>query len=594
LSTIMDHDSPSEASIRDQLERILASADFCRSDRLSGFLQFIVDERLEGRGDRLKAYTIALAVFDRPSSFDPQSDPLVRIEATRLRRALERYYLTDGKLDPLVISVPKGAYVPHVAPRAGEPGGEAGAVMSGEDDHAVARLLPQAAQPRWRTSAPGGVLAALACAVLGLVLVFHTIQSPMDNHRNNAPLATAVPALAVLPFRSAGADEGGKRVADGLDDAVIDQLARLGDLRVLGREASQLVHSLKSAPNEPAPHNVRYFVEGSLTSQQTNATVSVRLLDGEQRQVVWSTRIPVTLSSDVATAQVEVAAIIARTLAQPYGAIYRMDASRSGEGSRMDAQASACETNFYRYRVSIAAGSNRVVRACLEETVKRAPHYATAWAMLSLVLLDDLRFGFIAGEPFAAIVKRAGDAAERAVELEPENIRALQAAMLARFFSGDIERGRDAGDRALEINPHDTEVLSEYGTRLAQTGEWARGARMLEAALAQDPLNAGVLHGHAALATLMDGRIDAAAAHLGKMKVDPHPSVLFIKMLVHAEAGEMNSARHAFASLKQIGSTFVTDLDKELGIRNIRGADLERIKAILNRVRTTTVAVHIE
>jgi hypothetical protein len=117
---------------------------------------------------------------------------------------------------------------------------------------------------------------------------------------------------------------------------------------------------------------------------------------------------------------------------------------------------------------------------------------------------------------------------------------------------------------------------------------------MLEAALAQDPLNAGVLHGHAALATLMEGRIDAAAAHLRKMKVGPHPSVLFIKMLVHAESGEMTAAREAFASLKHLGSTFVTDLDKELGVRNIRGADMERIRAIFNRVQTTTVAVHID
>jgi hypothetical protein len=78
------------------------------------------------------------------------------------------------------------------------------------------------------------------------------------------------------------------------------------------------------------------------------------------------------------------------------------------------------------------------------------------------------------------------------------------------------------------------------------------------------------------------------------MKMNPHPSVLFIKMLVHAETGEMTAARQAFESLKQLGSTFVTDLDKELAVRNIRGADLERIKAIFHRVQTTTVAVHIK
>ncbi|MCZ8098626.1 MAG: hypothetical protein O9972_11975 [Burkholderiales bacterium] len=593
MSSIMGQDTPCEMAIREQLTRILESSDFCRSERLSKFLQFIVEERLGGRSERLKAYTIALAVFDRPSSFDPQSDPLVRIEATRLRRTLERYYLTDGKLDPLVISVPKGAYIPNIVPRAGDTSGEASAMPSLEERPTEAAILQKVTRPRLSMRAAGASLAALAFAVAGVVMVLRTMLSPLEIHWHDSS-ALAPPALAILPFRSAGADEEGRRVAAGLDDAVIDQLAKLGDLRVLGREASQLIHAAQTPANEPARYNVRYFVEGSLTSEQSNATVSVRLLDGEQRQVVWSTRIPVTLSPDVAIAQVEVAAIVARTLAQPYGVLYRMDASRSGQGSRIDALASACVADFYKYRLSVSADGNRMVRVCLEETVKRAPQHATAWAMLSLVHLDDLRFGLNPGQNFATIVKRAGEAAERAVELDPENIRALQAAMLARFFAGDVERGRAAGDKALEINPHDTEVLSEYGTRLAQTGEWARGARMLEAALAQDPLNAGVLHGHAALATLMEGRIDAAAAHLRKMKVGPHPSILFIKLLVHAESGEMTAAREAFASLKQLGSTFVTDLDKELGVRNIRGADLERIRAIFNRVQTTTVAVHIE
>lgn len=594
MSTTQGPDSLCETVIREQLARVLASPDFKRSERLSKFLQFIVEELLAGRGERLKAYTIALAVFDRPPSFDPQSDPLVRIEATRLRRTLERYYLTEGKDDALVISVPKGAYVPSIAPRAADPGDEGAEPSCLGDEHAAVPA-PYARPPlRPVTSRTFFLsLAILAFAAAALTLALRTVLSPLEIHWH-ANSGVPAPALAILPFRSAGADGDGQRVADGLDDAVIDQLARLGDLRVLGREASLLLLTAPVPANEPGRSGVRYFVEGSLTSQQSNAIVSVRLLDGEQRQVVWSTRIPVTLPADVATAQVEVASLIARTLAQPYGAVYRMDASRAEKSSRTDAQASACISSFYTYRLAISADGNRLVRACLEETVRRTPRYATAWAMLALVRLDELRFGLNAGQPLTALVEQAGDAAERAVALEPENIRALQAAMLTRFFAGDVERGRAAGDKALEINPHDTEVLSEYGTRLAQTGEWARGARMLEAALAQNPPNAGVLHGHAALATLMEGRKDAAAAHLRLMKVGPHPSVLFIRMLVHAENGEMPAAREAFASLKQLGSAFVTDVDKELRVRNIRGADLSRIKAILHRVETTTIAAHFD
>jgi hypothetical protein len=98
--------------IRIQLERILASNDFRAPERTHQLLSYVVEETLAGRADRVKAYSIAVEAFGRDASFDPQSDPVVRIEAGSVRRALERYYLTGGQLDPLLISIPVGGYVP--------------------------------------------------------------------------------------------------------------------------------------------------------------------------------------------------------------------------------------------------------------------------------------------------------------------------------------------------------------------------------------------------------------------------------------------------------------------------------------------------
>ena len=109
---------PSTEAVREQLERILASADFVASDRLKRSLRFIVEEALAGRADRLKAYTIALEVFGRDPSFDPQNDPVVRMEAGRLRRRLERYFLGTGRSDPVRIEIPKGDYAPIFTCRA--------------------------------------------------------------------------------------------------------------------------------------------------------------------------------------------------------------------------------------------------------------------------------------------------------------------------------------------------------------------------------------------------------------------------------------------------------------------------------------------
>ncbi|MDQ2106009.1 hypothetical protein QSG27_25160, partial [Azospirillum sp. C340-1] len=108
-------------AVRAQLERILASDHFDASDRNRRFLRYVVEECLEGRAPQIKAYCIAVSVFNREPSFDPQSDPIVRLEAGRLRRSLEHYYLTAGRNDPIRIVVPKGGYAPRFERMADDP-----------------------------------------------------------------------------------------------------------------------------------------------------------------------------------------------------------------------------------------------------------------------------------------------------------------------------------------------------------------------------------------------------------------------------------------------------------------------------------------
>ncbi len=102
-----------QQEIRGQLDRIIKSAPFLQSQRRQRFLKFVVDETLAGRSERLKGYNIALEVFDRPETFDPVVDPIVRIEAARLREKLREYYETEGQSDPIRIEMPKGSYAPR-------------------------------------------------------------------------------------------------------------------------------------------------------------------------------------------------------------------------------------------------------------------------------------------------------------------------------------------------------------------------------------------------------------------------------------------------------------------------------------------------
>src|SRR5215475_15975157 len=100
------------STVRVQLGKILSSPVFVNSPRMSRFLRFVVETTLDGRSESIKEYVIAIEVFEKADDYDPQADSTVRTEASKLRSRLARYYDTEGRDDPVVITIPKGSYVP--------------------------------------------------------------------------------------------------------------------------------------------------------------------------------------------------------------------------------------------------------------------------------------------------------------------------------------------------------------------------------------------------------------------------------------------------------------------------------------------------
>jgi TolB-like protein/Flp pilus assembly protein TadD len=101
-----------DAPFAEQLARILASPTFQQGDRLKRFLSFIVLEAIAGRRNELKEYVIGVQVFGKEGTFDPRTDPIVRVQARRLRAKLVGYYREEGRADELIIELPKGGYAP--------------------------------------------------------------------------------------------------------------------------------------------------------------------------------------------------------------------------------------------------------------------------------------------------------------------------------------------------------------------------------------------------------------------------------------------------------------------------------------------------
>src|SRR5688572_30718560 len=101
----------SSEEIRQHVNHIFLFPPFSRSAILRRFLSYIVEESIHGHANCLKEYTIAVQVLDKAVDFKPQNNCIVRIHASRLRRALKRYYLENGALDTVRISIPPGSYV---------------------------------------------------------------------------------------------------------------------------------------------------------------------------------------------------------------------------------------------------------------------------------------------------------------------------------------------------------------------------------------------------------------------------------------------------------------------------------------------------
>lgn len=104
---------PDTDLIRLALHKILSSPEFASADQLRAFLRYVVEATCQLPPVTLKGYTIATEALGRGYDFNPTTDPIVRVEAARLRKRLLDYYAGTGQEDPIRIEIPKGSYVPQ-------------------------------------------------------------------------------------------------------------------------------------------------------------------------------------------------------------------------------------------------------------------------------------------------------------------------------------------------------------------------------------------------------------------------------------------------------------------------------------------------
>ena len=273
------------ADVREELGRILGSPGFDASARNRRFLEYIVEETLAGRGDRLKGVSIAIDVFGRDTTIDHQHDPVVRVEAAKLRRRLERYYLSAGREDPIRIDIPKGGYMPTFEPRGRALPDPASVAPAGERAAAAAETpAPGNVRPRWPWLATG-LLAGLLLGALGWFGMDLAPRSWSGSSREAVTDLPRGPKIAVLPFLNLSGDPGQAYFAEGVTDQIVTDLARFKALFVLSIESTAKYREQSADPQRLKQElGVDYLLDGSVRRETARVRLSTRLIDAEFRQ----------------------------------------------------------------------------------------------------------------------------------------------------------------------------------------------------------------------------------------------------------------------------------------------------------------------
>jgi TolB-like protein len=487
-------------SVREQLGRILGSADFDASKRNRRFLEYAVEEALAGRADRIKAYNIATAVFGRDVNFDPQLDSIVRIEAGRLRRSLERYYLTAGSKDPIRITVPTGSYVP---------------VFN------ATRFLAPAVGSSASGSASGS-------------------RRRYQNGRT----------IFVKAFEEDGDQSACPNLTRGFTRQLIVGLTRFTDLFVFGAETTFSYGGAVQPEQLRTDLDPDFLLEGGTTVSADRFSVAALLVDARSGRILWADSFERSLQAkELVRVRDEVANSIARTLAQPYGVIFN-NVARDTDGTLPDNFISYdWVIRFYQYCRSYERALFEPVRAGLEQAIVSDPCYAEAFACLSRAYTNAFRFGHDVSGVTADPLQRALALARSAIELAPNGSRGHHALALAYWFAGDAPGSIAVLETSRALNPNDTDIMADLGLRYAMLTEWEKAMPLLEESFARNPAEPSLYRSGLFLYHYAHGHYEEALAEARRIET---PNVVYGFVGVAMAAGQLGLRQEAEAALKSI------------------------------------------
>lgn len=497
-------DQPIPDEVRVALDRIVTSDGFRSSPQLAAFLIFVVEAVLNGRADRIKGYTIGVEVLKRNKNFDPQTDPIVRVEATRLRRAIERYYSGPGADDSVRIKLVRGNYIPVF-------------YYQDTEQREPARSVSPAAD---------------------------TFQS-----------SNGMPMLFIQPF-DVHTTSGAQMVSGTtLHEKLCDAFARFDTINIIS--------GADQSAEAGASYN--YRLNGSVEFRDDGTTnVHFRLLDSRDGTVVWSRVFErLTTAGGRGAAEDAIVTELAAILLQPYGVIRAHERVRHLATDAGDPRYRCIVEASESFR-SFDPTQHVQARACLEHLTASDPSFASGFSYLAAIYFREFQYGYAGQMGDRVMLDRALEMARRAIELKPENSRAYQILFGVLFARQEIAAAFAAGDKAIALNRYDTTVMSDYGGRLIMVGEIERGMDMLQRAGEFGVVRPSWHHFYMFLGSYLSGDLINMVHHANQITVDDYALGLVARALAAIAAGDRGRATQSLHRLTSVNPAWTTNTRGEL------------------------------
>lgn len=420
------------AAVLLELASVLASEAFAQSPRRRRFLEFIVSETLANRGGQLKGYRIGLEVFGKPPSFDPVLDPVVRVEAGRLRDRLREYYSEKGLSDPVVITLPKGSYTPEFEFRP------------------PATTVPHTG-------------AAVAAFDIG------------------SPATTVKPSLAVLPFRNVSDDHEHDYLADGLTDTLITDLSKVSGLVIVCRQSSFAFRDSDMPMAKIAQRfKVRYLVLGSVQRSAQRLRIAARVIDSETDATIWAERYDRELG-DLFAIEDDVCRSIVQALRIT---LTPHEAARLGHGGTSNLAAHDTLLRGLERFWAYTDESEDEARRLFTRAIEFDPGYASAHAWLARVLVCRWWCQY---RTQISTLEKAFDCATTAVRLDEHLPLAQSMLGWVQLWRKDGDAAVAAGKAAVALDPNGADAHVFLSISLAATGHAEEALRNVEKGMRLSP-----------------------------------------------------------------------------------------------------------